>query len=127
MTLDSLAQSREIRNGMEPNIIGRVAAEILKTSVQSLLSSLRIPASTVTRKVATGDRLSSGESDRVSRVILVHAHAADVFENSDIAAQWMQAPHAELGGEPPVSMLDTQAGYDAVQRILQKIEFGVGV
>jgi hypothetical protein len=24
-------------------------------------------------------------------------------------------------------MLDTQAGYDAVQRILQKIEFGVGV
>ena len=127
MRLDPIAQSREIRNGLEPSVIGRVAAEVLKTSVQSLLASLRIPSSTVTRKLAAGDRLSSGESDRVSRVILVHAHAADVFESRDIAAQWMQASHAELNGEPPIAMLDTQIGYDAVQRILQRIEFGVGV
>lgn len=125
--LDPIAQSHEIRMGLEPNIIGRVAVEVLKTSVQSLLTYLRIPSSTVTRKVSTGDRLSSSESDRVSRVILVHAHAADVFESRDIAAQWMQAPHAELGGESPVTMLDTQTGYDAVQRILQRIEYGVGV
>ncbi len=125
--LDPIAQSREIRNGLEPNIISRVAAEVLKTSVQSLLACLRIPSSTVTRKLAAGDRLSSGESDRVSRVILVHAHAADVFESRDIAAQWMQAAHAELNGESPIAMLDTQTGYDAVQRILQRIEFGVGV
>jgi putative toxin-antitoxin system antitoxin component (TIGR02293 family) len=127
LMLDPVAQSQEIRNGMEPDIIGRVATEMLKTSVQSLLASLRIPSSTVTRKLAARDRLSSGESDRVSRVILVHAHAADVFESRDVAAQWMQKPHAELGGESPVAMLDTQAGYDAVQRILQRIEFGVGV
>jgi putative toxin-antitoxin system antitoxin component (TIGR02293 family) len=125
--LDPIAQSREIRMGLEPNIIGRVAAEVLKTSVQSLLTYLRIPSSTVTRKAAAGSRLSSGESDRVSRVILVHAHATDVFENRDVAAQWMQTQHAELGGESPVSMLDTQTGYDEVQRILQRIEYGVGV
>lgn len=127
MQLDPIAQSREIRTGLESNILGRVAAEVLKTSVQSLLTYLRIPSSTATRKLAAGERLSSGESDRVSRVLLVHAHAADVFESRDIAAQWMQAPHAELGGERPVAMLDTQTGYDAVQRILQRIEFGVGV
>lgn len=127
MQLDPIAQSREIRTGLESNIIGRVAAEVLKTSVQSLLAYLRIPSSTVTRKLAAGERLSSGESDRVSRVLLVHAHAADVFESRDLAAQWMQTPHAELGGESPVAMLDTQTGYDAVQRILQRIEYGVGV
>lgn len=127
MQLDPIAQSREIRTGLESNIIGRVAAEVLKTSVQSLLTYLRIPSSTVTRKLAAGERLSSGESDRVSRVLLVHAHAADVFENRDIAAQWMQVPHAELDGESPIAMLDTQTGYDAVQRILQRIEYGVGV
>lgn len=127
MRLDPIAQSREIRSGLASNIIGRVAAEVLKTSVQSLLGYLRIPSSTVTRKLAAGERLSSGESDRVSRVILVHAHATDVFESRDIAAQWMQASHAELGGERPVAMLDTQTGYDAVQRILQRIEYGVGV
>ena len=126
-TLDPMSQSREIRTGLEATIIGRVAAEILGTSVQSLLASLRIPSSTMTRKLAAGDRLSSGESDRVSRVILVHAHATDVFESRGIAAQWLQAPHAELGGESPIAMLDTQTGYDAVQRILQRIEFGVGV
>ncbi|MFM0051499.1 type II RES/Xre toxin-antitoxin system antitoxin [Caballeronia grimmiae] len=125
--LDPIAQSREIRLGLEPNIIGLVASEVLNTSTQSLLASLRIPSSTVTRKLAAGDRLSSGESDRVSRVILIHAHAADVFESGELAAKWMQTPHAELGGESPVSMLDTQAGYDEVQRILQRIEFGVGV
>jgi len=127
LMLDPIAQSEQIRIGMEPNIIGRVAAEILKTSVQSLLASLRIPSSTLTRKLAARDRLSSGESDRVSRVMLVHARAADVFESRDIAAQWMQVPHAELSGETPVAMLDTQAGYDAVQRIIQRIEFGVSV
>jgi putative toxin-antitoxin system antitoxin component (TIGR02293 family) len=125
--LDPIAQSREIRMGLEPQIISRVAAEVLKTSVQSLLAYLRIPSSTVTRKASAGDRLSSSESDRVSRVILVHAHAADVFESRDVAAQWMQAAHAELGGESPIAMLDTQTGYDEVQRILQRIEFGVGV
>jgi len=125
--LDPIAQSREVREGMAPGVISRVATDVLKTSVQSLLASLRIPSSTVTRKLAAGDRLSSGESDRISRVILVHAHAADVFEDRELAAQWMQATHAELDGEAPIAMLDTQAGYDQVQRILHRIEFGVGV
>lgn len=125
--LGPIAQSREIRLGLDAQIVGRVAAAILNTSVQSLLASLRIPSSTLTRKLAAGDRLSSGESDRVSRVILIHAHATDVFESRDLAAQWMQTPHAELDDEMPVAMLDTQTGYDEVQRILQRIEFGIGV
>ncbi len=125
--LDPIAQSREIRAGLEPTIIGRVATEVMHISVQSLLTSLRIPSSTLTRKLSASDRLSSGESDRVSRVLLVHAHATDVFEDRDVAAQWMLAPHAELAEESPIAMLDTQIGYDQVQRILYRIEFGVGV
>lgn len=88
---------------------------------------MRIPSSTVTRKASSGDPLSSNESDRVLRVILVHAHAADVFESREVAEQWMHAPHAELGNESPVAMLDTQAGCVEVHRILQRIQYGVGV
>jgi len=124
--LDPLAQIREVRIGLDLKIIDQVATEIMQTSVPSLLTSLQIPSSTLTRKLAAGGRLSSGQSDRVSRVILVHAHATDVFENCKLATQWLQTPHPELG-ECPVTLLDTQSGYDAVQRTLHRIEFGVGV
>jgi putative toxin-antitoxin system antitoxin component (TIGR02293 family) len=122
-----VARAREIREGFEAHILNRIADELLEVPLQSLLNGLRLPASTIKRKLAEGDRLSPSESDRVTRVLLVLFAATDVIEDPISAARWVRTAHAELGGERPLDVLDTQAGYDRVQDLLLRLEYGVGV
>jgi len=86
-----------------------------------------LPSSTIARKESTQERLSASEADRVARVLITFAHARHVFEDAGSAAEWMKSPHAELDDEAPLSMLDTQPGFDRVRDLLIRIEFGVGV
>lgn len=125
--LDASTQIQVIRDGMDPAIVGRMATDLLGIPVQTLFTSIRWAPSTINRKIATGERLSPGESDRVARILIVHSQAADVLEDAKLASQWMLHPNALLGGERPLDMLDTQAGYDRVRDILMRFEYGVGV
>lgn len=125
--LDASAQIQVIRDGMDPSIVGRMANELLGIPVQTLFTSIRWAPSTINRKIATGERLSPGESDRVARILIVHSQATEVLEDAKLASQWMLHPNAMLGDERPLDMLDTQAGYDRVRDILMRFEYGVGV
>ncbi|MFM0515261.1 type II RES/Xre toxin-antitoxin system antitoxin [Paraburkholderia sp. RL17-373-BIF-A] len=120
-------QSRLIRDGMEAVIVSRIATELLEIPVQTLLASLRLPSSTINRKIAQGERLSAGESDRAARTMLIYAQAKDVLEDGRLAAEWMLRPNVELGGERPLDTLDTQTGIDRVRDILVRLEHGVTV
>lgn len=125
--LDSSKQIQVIRDGMDPSIVGRMATDILGIPLQTLFTSIRWAPSTINRKIAAGERLSPGESDRVARILIVHSQAADVLEDPRLASEWMLSPNALLGDERPLDMLDTQAGYDRVRDILMRFEYGVGV
>ena len=127
LTFAPIQQSRLIREGMQAKILGRIASELLDIPLQSLLLSLRLPSSTILRKIATKDRLSSSESDRAARTLLIHAQAADVLEDKSLASQWMLHPNVELLGEKPLDMLDTQSGYDRVRDLLLRLEHGIAV
>jgi putative toxin-antitoxin system antitoxin component (TIGR02293 family) len=120
-------QSRLIRDGMEAVIVSRIATELLEIPVQTLLASLRLPSSTINRKIAQGERLSAGESDRAARTMLIYAQAKDVLEDGGLAAEWLLRPNVELGGERPLDTLDTQTGFDRVRDILVRLEHGVTV
>ncbi|WP_413226806.1 antitoxin Xre/MbcA/ParS toxin-binding domain-containing protein [Burkholderia sp. AU38729] len=123
---DALEQRKQIREGMESNIIDRVAKNLLHVPVQTFLASLGLPSSTILRKIAREERLSPAESDRVARVLYVFRLAADVFENEALAAEWMQLPHSELAGMWPLELLDSQPGYDRVRDILMRVIHGIG-
>ncbi|EML1597185.1 antitoxin Xre/MbcA/ParS toxin-binding domain-containing protein [Burkholderia cenocepacia] len=123
---DALEQRRQIREGMEANIIDRVAKNLLNVPVQTLLAGLGLPSSTILRKIAREERLSPAESDRVARVLYVFRLAMDVFENETLAAEWMQLPHAELAGLRPLEVLDSQPGYDRVRDLLMRVIYGIG-
>jgi putative toxin-antitoxin system antitoxin component (TIGR02293 family) len=127
MGMDQAQQTRVIREGFEPIVVTRIARELLDVQAKTLLESLRLPNSTIARKKSSQERLNASEGDRVARVLMTFAHARDVFEDAGSAAEWMKAPHAELEGEPPLAMLDTQSGFDRVRDLLMRIEFGVGV
>jgi putative toxin-antitoxin system antitoxin component (TIGR02293 family) len=123
--MDALAQRQTIRDGMESIIVERVARELLHVPLQTLLAGLSLPTSTILRKIANQERLSVAESDRVARVLYVLQQATQVFEDADLAAEWMQRANAELGGLRPLEVLDSQPGYDRVRDILLRATFGI--
>lgn len=120
-----MLQRRAIAEGFDAVIIERVARELLGVPVQTLLSALSLPSSTILRKIAKHDRLSQGESDRVARVLYMLNLATDLFEDSERAAAWMSRANAELDGLKPLEVLDVQPGYDRVRDILNRAQFGV--
>ncbi|WP_254212163.1 antitoxin Xre-like helix-turn-helix domain-containing protein [Burkholderia multivorans] len=93
-----LGQRRTIAAGFEAVIVERVARELLRIPVQSLLSALSLPSSTILRKIANNDRLSQSESDRIARVLYVLDLAVELFEHKRRAAEWMMRGNAELDG-----------------------------
>src|SRR5260370_19166515 len=123
--LDPIEQSRLIRDGMEAVVVSRIANELLNIPLQSLLASLRLPSSTINRKISQGELLSASESDRAARTLLIYAQARDVLEDDKLAGEWLQRPNVELRGERPIDMLDTQTGFDRVRALLLRPEHGV--
>jgi putative toxin-antitoxin system antitoxin component (TIGR02293 family) len=127
LSLGPIEQSGLIRDGMEAVIVSRIANELLDIPVQSLLASLRLPSSTINRKISQGERLSASEADRAARAMLIYAQATDVLEDEKLAAEWLMRSNVQLRGERPLDMLDTQTGFDRIRDILMRLEYGVTV
>lgn len=91
---------------------------------QARLSRLiGVSDATVARKIKAGGKLSPQESERLARIAAVEAEAEDVFDSPDLARRWMLEPNLALG-EPPLSLLDTDAGADEVKKTLASIAYG---
>src|SRR5260370_512796 len=103
--LDPIEQSRLIRDGMEAVVVSRIANELLNIPLQSLLASLRLPSSTINRKISQGERLSASESDRAARTLLIYAQARDVLEDDKLAGEWPASLEARVRewGVPPAA------------------------
>lgn len=123
--MDPLEQRQTIRDGMQAMIVERVAKELLQVPLQTLLTGLGLPSSTILRKIAKDERLSGAESDRVARVLYVFEQASEVFDDRRLAAEWIKRPNAALGGLKPLDVLDSQPGYDRVRDLLLRVTFGV--
>jgi putative toxin-antitoxin system antitoxin component (TIGR02293 family) len=59
------------------------------------------------------------------QVLSVTAHAGDVFGNLQKALRWLHAPHPALRGKTPLEVAGTAAGFQEVEDILGRIEYGV--
>jgi putative toxin-antitoxin system antitoxin component (TIGR02293 family) len=113
-----------IRNGLPAQTIDYVAG-LLSVSRAALLEAIKIPPSTIERRLRMSEALSSEESDRLSRVAKVLRRAVAVFGDEQQAAAWMIDRISSLGGKTPLSLLDTIEGYDWVSATLSRIEYGV--
>jgi putative toxin-antitoxin system antitoxin component (TIGR02293 family) len=113
-----------IRKGLPATSIDYVAG-LLSLSRAALLDAIKIPASTIERRLRTGEALSAEESDRVSRVAKVVRRAVAVFGDDAEGKAWMTDTISSLGGKTPLSLLDTMEGYELVVATLYRIEYGV--
>lgn len=111
-----------IREGVDVALlIG--AGQYYGISQTSLSRLIGVSDATVARKIKAGGRLSPQESERLARIAAVEAEAEDVFDSQDLARSWMLEPNLALG-EPPLSLLDTDAGAEEVRKVLASIAYG---
>ena len=123
----------------DPMTAIRITREGLpKASISALAQALDLPSSdmvdilpislrTLQRyKEGRADaRLSAEVSDHMVQVSKVLAKAIEVFESADLAKGWIKEPLPALGGQAPLSLLDTSTGVDLVMTELVRIEHGV--
>jgi len=100
-------------------------AEELNVERKTLAKVVGISDRTLSRRLASGSKLSADESDRTMRVARVFALAKDTLGNGEKAARWLQRSNLALGGERPLDLLDTDAGSSEVETILGRIEWGI--
>jgi putative toxin-antitoxin system antitoxin component (TIGR02293 family) len=113
-----------MRAGMPAQIVADTASR-LGISQDRLYERLRLPRSTLKSRVSKGQPLAAVEQDRMYRVHRVLEHAQAVLEDEAAAIAWINLENRALGGEAPLALLDTEAGYELVQDTLSRIEYGV--
>lgn len=113
-----------MRRGVSAQIVPSVA-ERLGLSQDKLFERLRLPRSTMKARIGKNESLSATEQDRMYRADRVWDRAVAVLEDENAAREWITRENRSLGGESPLSLLDTEAGYELVLDTLGRIEYGV--
>lgn len=82
-------------------------------------------ARTLQRKRSARTDLSVDESDRLARLARLVVRAEEALGDAEKARHWLTQPNRALGGQRPLTLLDSDAGALAVERVLGRIEHGV--
>lgn len=112
-----------VRKGLSAGRLDKMA-RTLGVDRALLLQVLGISERTVQRKHLSSGRLSPAASDRLFRIDRIYALAVDVFGDSETAAQWLKRPSRALRDKLPLTLLDTDAGTQQVERELRQIQYG---
>ena len=112
------------RDGM-PAAVVVALAKLLGMSQDAFFESAGFAKSTIKNRISQNKSLSVSEGDRVYRISRVLERALEVLEDKDAAVHWVQQRIRSLGGVTPLSLLDTEAGYELVLATLGRIEHGV--
>lgn len=121
---DSSEIIRSMRSGTPADVIPGLAAR-LGISQDGLFQMLRLPKSTMKARISKNDALSPSEQDRLYRTEKVLTRACAVLEDDESAKAWVVRENRSLGGEAPLSLLDTEVGYELVLDTLGRIEYGI--
>jgi putative toxin-antitoxin system antitoxin component (TIGR02293 family) len=70
-------------------------------------------------------QFSPTQSDRTVRFFRVLQRAKETFGSKEKALQWLKRPTRPLNGNPPLDLLDTEAGARMVEDLLVQIDHGI--
>lgn len=113
-----------IRKGIPYAKIHLVKAALDLTDSE-IADYLGISLRTLQRKRDSHEKLSIPEGDRLFRMARIYALAVFVLENEEMARKWLHRAQRGLGGRIPIQVLQTEAGAQEVEDLLEKIEYGV--
>lgn len=93
-------------------------------STQNMGALLNLSIATYERRRKDAKPLDVVASERLDRIASIALFAEEVFEDKDVATQWMVTPNQALGGISPVMHCETEIGARQVRRILNALEWG---
>ena len=99
---------------------GLVQAGISEQEIERFV----IPQRTRRHRADRKQPLTIEESDRTVRLLRIQTVAEDTFASKDKANTWLRRPLAELSGETPLDMAQTEAGARVIETVLAKIAWG---
>lgn len=83
-----------------------------------------IPQRTRRHRAEKNEPLTVEESDRAVRLARIQSLAEETFDDPAKANRWLRKELAELGGEAPLTVAQTEAGTRVIETILGKIAWG---
>lgn len=113
-----------IRKGI-PYVKVRLVKAALRLTDRECAEYLGISLRTLHRKRDSHEKLSIREGDRLFRIARIFALAVSVLESEEMARNWLHRAQRGLGGRIPIEVIQTEAGAQEVEDLLEKIEFGV--
>jgi putative toxin-antitoxin system antitoxin component (TIGR02293 family) len=99
---------------------GLAAAGLTEQEIERFV----IPQRTRRHRTERKQPLTIEESDRAVRLLRVQTVAEDTFGSTEKAHRWLRRPLAELDGETPLDIAQTEAGTRVIETILAKIAWG---
>jgi putative toxin-antitoxin system antitoxin component (TIGR02293 family) len=115
-----------VRAGLPAEALEHLLRE-LRPWVGAQAAVLRVVGSerTLQRKRGGGGALSAAESDRLARLARILVRAEQALGDDEKARRWLTRENRALGGAQPLALLDSDAGAEAVEQVLGRIEHGV--
>jgi len=98
--------------------------KVLDFRSRDLAKLLGVASRTLARR-KTSKQLSPIESDRLYRVAYITCLATVVLGSLEKARAWLHKGNRALGGDSPVSFLDTEIGVRQVEELLNRINYGI--
>jgi putative toxin-antitoxin system antitoxin component (TIGR02293 family) len=102
-------------------VVRRVAGE---TRQATELKYRVVPKTTLQRRRT---RLSLEESERLERLARLTALAEQVWDDPELAHEFLVSPQPQLGGERPVDLIRTDLGTRRVEDLLWSLEYSLPV
>ncbi|MEP0368006.1 MAG: antitoxin Xre/MbcA/ParS toxin-binding domain-containing protein [Cyclobacteriaceae bacterium] len=76
-------------------------------------------------KVKDKELLSPQVSDRVLQIATLYQFGSEVLGDTKSFKEWVQSPLLALGGESPLSYMDSETGLSLINETLGRIAYGV--
>ncbi|MFN0053568.1 MAG: antitoxin Xre/MbcA/ParS toxin-binding domain-containing protein [Planctomycetales bacterium] len=121
---ETLGIQRAIRAGF-PYAALEVLAGLLDMPMRDVTEVLGMAPRTLARRKKSRGQLSPIESDRLYRCARIVQLAANLLGDLDKTRAWLARPNLALGGNTPLSMLDTEPGARQVENVLTQISHGI--
>ena len=122
----SLRNDADVRDAIREGFPQPVIQSLMDAcglTLPQLAEALDLSSRSLQRRKSEG-RLARHESDRLYRLARIFALSKRYLGNQADAARWLKKPNRALGGDVPLSLIDTEAGARSVENVLGRIAYG---
>ena len=121
----SLEDLREVvESGLPVGALERTVRHVAtEPAVAAEIRHRIVPKTTLQRR--RNQRLTLEESERLERLARIAALADEVWEEPELAREFLTSPQPQLGGKRPIDLARTDLGTRQVEDLLLRIEYAL--